>query len=143
MVPNRMTEIKSSGFVEKPHTADWALEVWAVDYPTLLVEAARGMYALMGTRLQPGRRQVREFTLQARDREGLLVQFLSELLYIGEQDGLGFDRLELTVEGDRLSAHLEGAAIEQQGKEIKAVTFHNLAIKENGGRLEATITFDV
>ncbi len=46
-----------SGFREKDHTADWELEVWAPDLPGLLVEAARGMYWLMGARLEHGQRQ--------------------------------------------------------------------------------------
>ena len=43
-----------SGFREREHTADWELEVWAPDLPGLLVQAARGMYWLMGARLQEG-----------------------------------------------------------------------------------------
>jgi len=138
-----MAGSKNSGFVEKPHTADWALQVWADDFPTLLVEASRGMYTLMGTRLKTGPRQVKEISLQAADREELLVVFLTELLYLGEQDSLAFDRIDLSMSGSRLFARLEGAGIEQQTKEIKAVTFHNLSVRETGGRLEATITFDV
>ena len=39
------------GFREHAHTADWELEVWAPDLPTLLEQAARGMYAISGVQL--------------------------------------------------------------------------------------------
>jgi hypothetical protein len=34
---------------------------------------------------------------------------LSELLWLGEQDGLGFDRFSLEIAGECLNANLEGA----------------------------------
>jgi len=65
------------GFRELPHTADWALEVWAHDFPALLEQAARGMYALTSAQLKAGPRAVRELELQGYDREILLVKFLT------------------------------------------------------------------
>jgi SHS2 domain-containing protein len=53
------------GFREHAHTADWELEVWAPDLPTLLEQTACGMYAISGVLLQPGPAQERRITLQA------------------------------------------------------------------------------
>ncbi len=133
----------ASGFVERPHTADWALEVWAPDLASLLEESARGMYSLMEARLQAAPRVRTRLALQAGDRESLLVAFLSELLYLSEQQRVGFDRFRLTLEGNSLGAELEGALLQGPLKPIKAVTFHNLSIHAGERGLETVIVFDV
>jgi SHS2 domain-containing protein len=133
----------SAGFREIEHTADWELHVWAPDLPALLEQAARGMYALSGIRLQPGPRQSFALTLSYTDSEGLLVRFLSELLWLGERDGLGFDVFALELTAGRLHARLEGAPFVARSKEIKAVTFHQLAVRRTARGLEVNIVFDV
>ncbi len=136
-------ETQERGYREIPHTADWELEVWGPDLPALLEQAARGMYALAGTRLAAGPRQNREADLQAADAESLLVSFLSELLYWGWQENLGFDAFELHLQDNHLKASLHGAPIAEQAKEIKAVTYHKLAIRQGPRGLEVNIVFDV
>jgi SHS2 domain-containing protein len=131
------------GHRELEHTADWALQVWAPDMATVLAEAARGMYRLMAVVLDEGPRQRRRLELEAADRESLLVEFLAELLYLAESEGLAFDVLELDVAGNRLAASLEGAPIGSQSKEIKAVTYHRLEVRDTKRGIETCIVFDV
>jgi len=138
-----MAENLFAGFAERPHTADWALDVWAPDFVSLLREAAKGMYSLSEIELHPGARVERSFSLHAVDLESLLVSFLSELLYLGERDRLAFDTFDLRVENNHLEAILQGAPIVEQSKEIKAVTFHDLKIIDKSGQLSVTIVFDV
>lgn len=135
--------MKTSGFEEVAHTADWAIHVWAADLPQLFAEAARGMYTLMHTRLQPAPRVRRRVELSGGDVETLLVAFLNELLYIGERDHLGFDQVEVSIEDGRLAAELEGAPLAGIEKPIKAVTYHLLAVRESEGRVETALVFDV
>jgi protein archease len=132
-----------AGFNELHHTADWEIEVWAPDLPGLFEQAAIGMYALSGTHLYPEPRITRTFELVAEDTEGLLVKFLAELLYLGEQYGLAFDDFKLQIEAGSLRARLHGAPMTEQSKEIKAVTYHKLAIQPGPRGLEARIVFDV
>jgi SHS2 domain-containing protein len=132
------------GFREHAHTADWELEVWAPDLPSLLEQAARGMYALSGVRLQAGMRLTRTIDLQTMDAEGLLVRFLSDLLWLEQEEGLGFDTFNLHLEGEQtLHAELGGTAIVDLAKEIKAVTYHNLAVQHTPEGLRVNIVFDV
>jgi SHS2 domain-containing protein len=131
------------GFEEIEHTADWALRVWAPDLPQLFIQAAQGMYHLMDVVLIAGERQAGAIKLEGFDEESLLVAFLSELLYIGEAQGLGYESFELKFEAGSLYASLEGAQILSQKKEIKAVTFHNLEIQQYDGLFWVTIVFDV
>ncbi len=131
------------GFTEIAHTADWALHVWAPDLPMLFAQAAEGMYWLMETTLKPGLRAERALDIDGADAEILLVGFLTDLLYLGESEALAFDRFKLSIEETHLRAVASGAPIAAQKKEIKAVTYHNLAIQHDNGRYEVTIVFDV
>ncbi|OGO34571.1 MAG: hypothetical protein A2W35_06120 [Chloroflexi bacterium RBG_16_57_11] len=132
-----------AGYREVEHTADWELEVWATDMPGLLEQAARGMSLLSGMKLFPEPRLVRSLTLQAFDYETLIVKFLSELLYYAEQEGVGFDKFQLNMDGYDLQAELEGAPLASLDKEIKAVTFHRLAVHQTDGKLWMNVVFDV
>jgi SHS2 domain-containing protein len=134
---------KVSGFLEISHTADWAIRVWAPDLAGLMEESARGMYALMECQLQLVPGTGRHFELQSGDAEDLLVAFLAEILNYVEQDKVGFESFNLQVNQNGLAAQLTGGQIIHQGKEIKAVTYHNLSIQQVHGRFEATIVFDV
>ena len=131
------------GFTEIEHMADWALRVWAPDMGQLFSQAAAGMYWLMGTVLADGPEVERKIELNAIDAEALLVSFLSELLYLGESDGLGFNHLPVVIQGSHLVVTARGAPIAAQKKEIKAVTYHNLVIQPRENGYQTTIVFDV
>jgi SHS2 domain-containing protein len=131
------------GYREIEHTADWELEIWAPDLTTLLEQAAHGMYTLAGIQLHPTPRIIRQLELTASDHESLLVKFLTELLFQGEQYGLGYDIFDLQVSENILRGKMSGAPIAGQTKEIKAVTYHYLAIRQTERGLEARVVFDV
>ena len=138
-----------AGYRELEHTADWELEAWADDLPGLLEQAARGMYALSGVRLQPGAGEQRSFTIRAVDAERLLVRFLNELLYEAQQFSLAFDGFTLSLSqpatGEPIELHavLQGHPLLSVDKEIKAVTYHNLAVRREAGELRVRVVFDV
>jgi SHS2 domain-containing protein len=133
----------SAGFLEHEHTADWELDIWAPDFFGLLEQAARGMYALSGTRLAKRPRQTLYIDINACDRESLLVKFLTELLLLSEQERLAFDTFQFAQQGTSLCATLEGAPYLSLEKEIKAVTYHNLVIRETKAGLRVNLVFDV
>jgi len=133
----------AEGYREIEHTADWELEVWGPDLSSLLQQAALGMYGLLGLRLAEQPRERRDFELEAHDAESLLVEFLNELLFLAESEDLGFDGFELRILGNRLEATLQGAPIAARRKEIKAVTYSRLEIRETAGGLTTRVVFDV
>jgi SHS2 domain-containing protein len=133
----------SFGFREIAHTADWELEIWAPDLGSLLEQAARGMYHLAGLKLSAHPRVTHKIEISFLEPEILLIDFLSELIYLTESEGLAFDQFNLQLNGNQLVALVSGARIESLSKEIKAATYHNLNIKETGDGLSANVVFDV
>ncbi len=131
------------GFEELQHTADWALRVWADDLPSLFTEAARGMNALTGLSLRKDQPIRKHFETKAGDAEALLVAFLSELIFLEEQENIGFDQYQLELDGMHLKVDMQGSSIESMNKVIKAVTFHRLNIRRNPQGFEVEIVFDV
>ncbi len=132
-----------SGYEEVPHTADMAMKVWAPDLVDLLRQAAAGMQTLMGLQLTVGQRIRKSIDLQAEDAEGLLVGFLSELLYWMEVERMACDRFYLAVDGYHLTGFGMRGKIAEIRKEFKAVTYHQLKISTVDNMLETTIVFDV
>lgn len=148
-------------YQEIHHTADWGLRVWAGDLPGLFIEAARGMLALMGARpVTDGKSSTQEeagqvtgstpprrLTLTAPDAEALLVAFLSEILYLVEQERLTLEDLRLTIlPGEETwQLHAEGLPrpLASVQKLIKAVTFYNLHIQSDENGYSVEVVFDV
>ncbi len=130
---------------ELEHTADWALHVWGQDLRALFENAARGMVQLVGGEADPAETPIRHtIELEAPDPETLLVDWLSELLYLIEDRGIVFEDIAVrSLEGLRLTAEVAGRPGGRFTKHIKAATYHNLSIHCEAGRCETTIVFDV
>jgi SHS2 domain-containing protein len=131
------------GYIEHEHAADWELEIWAPELTGLLVQAALGMMALSGIKLETKPRTERNLNLNYQDAESLLVDFINELLYFLEKENLAFDKFDLKLEKDKLYAGLFGAKIAGLDKEIKAATYHNLQVIRSLTGLHARIVLDV
>ena len=131
-------------YLEIEHTADRALQVWGNSLPDLFVGATRGMYSLMADLdglVATGWREVR---LEAWDRESLLVDWLNELLFLTEVEGLLFVEYNLeSLTDTALVARVGGVPALPTKAQIKAATFHNLAFVRDENGWSTVITFDV
>lgn len=125
------------------HTADWALRVTAPDLRSLFLYAAQGMSSLLTGELVPDEVQ-RTIELEAHDAESLLVEWLGELAYLAEMEGLVMRDFDIeTLSPMALRATVRGGRAAELDKHIKAVTYHNLAIEQTPTGLQVTIVFDV
>jgi SHS2 domain-containing protein len=131
------------GFQEIEHTGDCAIRVWADDLPGLFVRAAQGLYQVSGSRFGPGKRTERRLKLHADDAEGLLVVFLSELIYRQEHEDLGFDTFDLRVDRNRLVGKMHGRKLTAIARPLKAVTYHGLRIDRSDPGYTCELVFDV
>lgn len=132
-------------FTVEDHTADWAIRVRGRDLRRLLLSAAWGMNSLLVTDLNAIPLSVeRPVTAEGFDRESLLVEWLGELAYLTEMEGLVFREFEFeTVTPETVCATVRGGRAPELHKHIKAVTYHDLEIRETEAGLEATVVFDV
>jgi SHS2 domain-containing protein len=92
-------------------------------------------------------REERRIEVSARDREGLLVRWLTELLYYLDAEEMLFHRFEITHMTDTsLSARAFGERIDRERHNlhfgVKAVTRHMLEVAEQDG-YRATVLFDI
>ncbi|MHC4480302.1 MAG: archease, partial [Planctomycetota bacterium] len=82
------------------------------------------------------------------DPEGLLVAWLEEILFAFEVEGFApaSVRVESLAPGT-VTGELAGEEFDprrhQMRSAIKAVTYHDLAIRETDGRYEVSVVFDV
>jgi SHS2 domain-containing protein len=133
-----------AGFEEVEHTADWAYHIWAPDHLQLFLQAAKGLYALVGAKFASNPFTSHTLSLQGIDYESLLIVWLNELLYFHSSQNLGFNHIHITrLAPSVLEATLKGSAILQWQKDIKAATYHNLAITQTPSGWEATVVLDV
>jgi len=131
------------GYEEVDHTADIALRVWGEDFPALLRQAAYGLYHLMGIATVTGGCMDKVFTIPQDTNETILVDFLAELLYLAEEEGLALDGFLFEKGDNDISVRATGRVISAQERHIKAVTFHDLTVESTTKGVTATITFDV
>ena len=130
-----------------PHTADVRIRVTASGLESLFAEAARAMAAIMAPGCVPERTVTREVTVEAEDLEGLLHDFLSELLYLFDGEGLLLCDCRVTLREGRLTATCRGERFLREkhagGAEIKGVTYSGLRIYKEGKDDVLEIIFDV
>ena len=109
---------KVTGFTFIEHTADLGVRARATSLPDLFIQAAKGMYALLG-KLEPGNQPVEKtLQLQAPDPESLLHDWLSELLWELEGNGNIFDSLAFEwMDEQHLTALCRGTMIDAQRSE--------------------------
>lgn len=131
-------------FEEIDHTADVAIRVRGRDLAELFVNAAYGMACQLTDVDQVPQTTARTIELEADDTEMLLVEWLSELLYLGERDDHVFTEFEaLEVTPTWLRATARGGPIQEHHGHIKAVTFSELEIVWSDEGCETTVVFDV
>jgi len=133
-------------FVEVPHTADVKIRATA---PTLEILFSEALAALMQVLYGSDRKGVkrREIRLEGEDNESLLKDFLSEVLFISEVEGLVFSGADIHIDGCRLRATLSGEPFDRQrhtsGTEVKGISYSGLAITRNANGYILDIVFDV
>lgn len=132
-----------SRFEEIDHTADWAFRAYGSTLKELFENAAYALFALEGALDTPPTLS-REVQAQGIDLEALLVNWLSELLFLQETRRETYQKFEITSLSDTaLTAAVRGAHTQPITKFIKAVTYHDLKIEQTDKGWQATIVVDV
>ena len=135
-------------FREIEHTADLAIVVESTDLHDLFARAGLSLFALLVAPVSVRAAERRSVRVEGQDREDLLHEWLSRLLTDFYVDGFLAASIRVTqLDENHLEAELEGERFDRGRhallREIKAVTYHALAIRDTAGGCEAQVTFDV
>ena len=130
------------------HTADLGIRVRATGLPELFEEAAAAMFDLITGGSRAAVAAVQEMKVGGRDRPDLMVNWLRELLYLWNGDQLLVARTCIdAISGHDLSARVWTEVFDpvrhELHHEIKAVTYHDIAVRQGGEGWEAVVIFDV
>jgi SHS2 domain-containing protein len=128
------------------HTSEVELHVEAASQEEVFHEALAALRELMlehGDPDESGEALRHEVTVSALDRATLLAEWLAELAYLAEVEGLLPERAEgLELTQDSVSATIAGTRSDPSHL-VKAVTYHRLAFEERDDRWYATVILDV
>jgi len=130
------------------HTADIGIEAYGRTLEEAFGNAAKGMFSIItnGSRVEAVEKRHIELPVDS-DEEQLLVDFLSELLYINDVEEMVFGDFDVKIDDKLLVADAYGEKYDRSkhgyGTEIKAVTYHMLQIKRNKKGFYIRVLFDI
>lgn len=130
------------------HTADMGIRARADTLAGLIPPAAEGFYAAIGSLTPAGDRKSLSFDISGNDPAVILRDFLTELLILFERDRRFAPEIDVstfTASGLEATAHTQLVDFERSEfhHEVKAVTYHELAIRAIEGGYEATLIVDI
>jgi len=133
-------------FEEISHTADVKIRARAPTLEALFTEAFLAlMLVVYGTDRKDG--IIKEIQIESDNIESLLCDFLSEVLFIAEVEGLVLSQAEITIDGLHLTAILEGESFDpmrhSSGTEVKGISYSGLIIQKDANGYMLDILFDV
>ena len=130
------------------HTADVGIKAYGKNISEAFENAAKGMFDIITDKSEVEAVGEYEIHLEAPDLEQLLVDWLSELLFLNSAKNLVFSffKVELDEKNNSLSAHVFGEKYtiskHKIGMEIKAVTYHILEVR-NKRPYHVQVLFDI
>jgi SHS2 domain-containing protein len=159
------------GFRYEEHTGELQIRLWARSLAELFEEAARALGEVMAGAKESGAAsdegdqansseapnaygvdsaglsagpEVARVTLEAPDREALLVDWLNEIIFRAETARKIYTQARVDRIDDRsLSAEITGSPSPSGRTFVKAATFHGLRITEVPGGLSASVLLDI
>jgi len=128
-----------------PHTADLRIRAWGKTREELFRNALTGMSSVMQPDVVSRGGDIRrDVNLASPDSASLLIDFLSEALSQSHLNREVYTDVEFGELGDRsLRATLHGVTVPAFEKDIKAVTYHGVEIRETDEGFEATVIYDI
>ena len=146
----RKRVVRRRPYVFLPHTADVAVAARGATLPALFGNAAAALFDLTTDRLAVKPRRRARFAAEGLTLENLLVRFLSELLYLQEVAGWRFRSCRVTSldrRGCRVRAVASGEPLDPERhprrREVKAITYHQIAVRRRAGAWRVRFVLDV
>ncbi len=130
------------------HTADIRIRVRGRSLPELFCNAARALFDIIAepSGESASANRIFKVRVEAQSRDELLVNWLNELLFLSATHERIFTDFHIhEIDDHALSATVTGGPFTsfRLKTEVKAATYHGLAIEELPGAFKAEIVFDV
>jgi SHS2 domain-containing protein len=130
------------------HTADIGITVFGADIEQIFSNAAMALFALMTDTQMVEEKLQRELRINGQDIEGLLVDWLNELIYLFDTEQILFRRFQIESLTDKqLKARCYGERFHPSRHKIvrgiKAATYHMLKLDKHEGGYTAQVIFDI
>ena len=129
------------------HTADTGVEATAPTLAALVAELAAGVTELMVDPRRHTPTTAIEFDVAASSAPDLVVDALSELLSRADAIGVMPIRVDVVAHGSFAvtvnAAAVDAGAADLIGPPIKAVTYHDLAVRDDGAGWYGRVYLDV
>ena len=127
-----------------PHTADVRVRISAGSLAELFSEAMKAMFIVLAPGEPEGPEVHLRFEVDSSDRTTLLVDLLNEILVAALTRKEAYDALSVEFRGaTTLSATARGRGVRAFGDDVKAVTYHEAEVREEGGTWSSLLVFDV
>jgi SHS2 domain-containing protein len=130
------------------HRADLGLAVYGADCSSLFANAARALFSQITDRRRIKASQSIAVALEGADWPDLMVKWLRELLYLFNGKAMVMRSVRIDqILAFELRARLQAEAFDPRrhnvNKEIKAVTFHQIAVRQTPDGWQARIVLDL
>jgi SHS2 domain-containing protein len=133
-------------FEEIPHTADVKIRARARTLGALFSDAFLALMQVVYGDDRSGK-QSRQIQIESADTESLLLDFLSEVLFVSEVEDLVFSHADISLKGLQLTAVLYGEPFDRArhagGTEVKGISYSGLSISRDANGYMLDILFDV
>ena len=127
------------------HTADLKIRVFGSNKEELFSNAVLAMQDCLKSKSKNQSSEIRDVEIKSSSLETLLVDFLSEVLYLTQVNKEVYNKIKFEEFSDiKIKAKLYGKKAESFGEDIKGITYHDLTIaQQSNGTWEAVILFDI
>lgn len=124
------------------HTADIMFEAYGKSYPDALQNAARAMFSVFG---KAGKKEKARFKVTAHNLGELTVQALADMLAYMDTHEIVFSEAKvLSFDAKSRAVEIEALGEKKQPRDtVKAVTYHELMVKEDKDGWTIRILLDV
>lgn len=135
-------------FEEIDATADLGIIAYGEDLKSLFSNAAEGLMSLMADRESIAESKSININITAKDREGLLIKWLNEIIFLKDTKGFLGRTFNITnLSDNNLKADIHGEIYTPEKHEllsgVKAATYHNLKVEKINDTWQVRIIFDV
>ncbi len=137
-------------YLEELSTADAAFEATGRTLEELFSDAAIATFEVMADTKTVKQLLTREIVLENKSVDGLLIDWLSELIFLKDTETLLFSVFEVNIRKNDvyvLEAEIKGEMINRKKhslrSDVKAVTYHMFEVTRKGDTWTARVVLDI